>query len=221
MTGQRVWEGSLPWNLPSFRCLKTCQLTRHSIVELILAEGTPPWGSLDDGLLKLVVLCGKSLQRFGEDLILLHLVLQFQTAHLSSPHTHKHTHPVTYYTLQHVFDLPLCKVFMDTKFLDAVGLEIQKITKHPVDWLILPTALKDPQRERKRWSWKGWDMFIRNGGQLPCCRLLKWPAREHDSCGGEGIKWTGNGLTYKQSIHQDSIIKSINQQIMLIFQCKN
>lgn len=69
-------------------------LTRYGIVELILTEGDPPRRSLDR-LLKLVVLCGQSLQRCREDLILLHLMLQFHTVHLSSTHTCTHTHTTT------------------------------------------------------------------------------------------------------------------------------
>lgn len=94
MTEQRVW--ACHWiSHMSPVCLITRQLTRHGVVELILAEGTPRWRSLDDGLLKFVVLRGESLQRFREDLILLYLLLQFQTAHLSSPHTNTHTHAHT------------------------------------------------------------------------------------------------------------------------------
>lgn len=67
-----------------------CALTGHGIVELVLAEGAAPRRPLRHRQLQLVVLGGQRLQRRGEDLVLLHLVLQFQTAHLRSPHTHTH-----------------------------------------------------------------------------------------------------------------------------------
>lgn len=70
-------------------------LTRYGIVEFIIAEGDPPWRSLDNRLLKFVVLRGQRLQRRGEDLILLHLMLQFHTAHLRSTHKHTSTHTNT------------------------------------------------------------------------------------------------------------------------------
>ena len=97
---QCAWEAITIMNLPRSpfhdSMIPFAQpLTRYGIVELILAEGDPPWRSPDNRLLKFVVLRGQSLQRRGEDLILLHLVLQFQTVHLSSTDKHASTHTHT------------------------------------------------------------------------------------------------------------------------------
>lgn len=66
-----------------------------------------------------------------------------------------------------------------------------------VNWLSLvssqlcPLIIRPTEREweKERERWRDGAVFICNGGQLPRCRLLKWPAGEHDSLGIEGIRW--------------------------------